>query len=159
MNQRVGKPADGCPTGCAHCSLPADMAEGTAEQGQLHGWAMVGVSAGAFLIPLALAIVGAVLAPLALVVFIDFRNTPLPIFAKSSASCSSILNDLTVRMPVRSCVMPCVRSASFDSLLAAAVRILLRYRHVGKAMIGISSTMIAASTQLRTNEKTTSDTS
>jgi len=65
MNQRVGEPADGCSTGCAHCRLPEVLAEGTARQGQLQGWAMVGVSAGAFLIPLALAIGGAVLAPLA----------------------------------------------------------------------------------------------
>ena len=65
MNQRISEPADGCPTGCTHCSLPADTVEGAAGQDQLQGWAMAGVSAGAFLIPLALAISGAVLAPLA----------------------------------------------------------------------------------------------
>ena len=64
MNQRVGEPADGCRTGCAHCRLAEVLAEGSAGQGRLQGWAMVGVSAGAFLIPLALAIGGAVLAPL-----------------------------------------------------------------------------------------------
>jgi len=60
MHQRLAKPAEPCPVGCAHCRAAADE---PARQGPLQGWALAAVAAGAFLVPLALAISGAMLAP------------------------------------------------------------------------------------------------